>query len=73
MAAEDVLLDDCGYWQFLEDFVNTVEEGVTIVDVFFEFGRAFVSEAHAAIDLAVLVRSSQQDEVFRVFDLESEE
>lgn len=73
MAAEDVLLNDCSYWQFLKDFVHPIEEGVAIVDVFLELGCAFVTKAHAAIDLPVLVGSSQQDEVLRIFDLESEE
>lgn len=68
MAAEDVLLDNSSDGQLLEDFVDPVEEGVTIINVFLELGRALVSETHAAVDLTVLVRSSQQDEVFRVLD-----
>lgn len=73
VAAEDVLLYDCSYRQFLEDLVDPVEEGVAVVDVFLELGRAFVAEAHAAVDLAVLVRSPQQDEVLGILNLEGEE
>lgn len=73
MAAEDVLLNNRSDGQLLEDLVDPVEEGVTIIDVFLELGRAFVPETHAAVDLPILVRSSQQDEVLRVLDLEGEE
>ena len=73
VAAEDVLLDNCSDGQFLEDLVDPVEEGVAVIDVLLELGRAFVPEAHAAVDLAVLVRSPQQDEVLRVLDLEGEQ
>ena len=72
MAAEDVLLNNRSDGQLLEDLVDPVEEGVTIIDVFLELGSALVPETHAAVDLAVLMRSSQQDEVFGIFDLEGE-
>lgn len=69
MATENVLLNDCSDRQLLEDLVDPVEEGVTIIDVFLELGSALVSETHAAIDLAVFMCSSKQDEVFGIFDL----
>jgi hypothetical protein len=58
MHAEDVVLDECSQGHLLEDPVDSVKEGVLILDVLLEFYCALIAKSHVFIDLSVLVASA---------------
>lgn len=73
VRAEDVLLDDGSNGHLLKQSVHTTEEGVLVIDVLFELGRTLISEAEDLVDLPVLMRSPQKDDVFGELDLQGKE
>jgi hypothetical protein len=70
MYTEDIVLDQSGNWHLFKKPIDSTEEGVLIVNVFLEFACAFISETHTAIDVPVLMSTSQQNDVFRIFNFE---
>ncbi len=67
MHAEDLLINDCGN----RETVETISEGFPQFNVVASF--ALVVKSIDSVDRCALVVSSQQEEVFRVLDLISQE
>lgn len=70
MHAEDVVFNQSGNWHLFKKSVYSTEEGVLIVDVLLEFAGALISETHTAIDVSILMGTSQQNDVLRVLNFE---
>jgi hypothetical protein len=73
MATKYVFFDHCCDGKLFKDSVHSAEKGILIINVFFKFGSAFISEAHTAIDLPILMSSSQKDKILWKFNLQSKQ
>lgn len=73
VGAEDVLLDEGSDGHLFKQSVHPTEEGILVLNVLLELGRTLIAEAEYSVDLSVLMRPPQKDDVFGEFDLQGEE
>jgi hypothetical protein len=71
--AQDAVIDEGSHWHFLEQFVNPLEKGAWVINIFLQLCLALIGETHASVDFDVLVRAPQQEDILGVFDFEGEQ
>ena len=64
------IVDDGSERQVLKHIVELLENRVGVVDVFTEAARALLSQAQESIDVPILVVTSEQENLFRVLELQ---
>ena len=58
-------------WHIFEHVINLLENTVRVIDVFSESFSTLLSKTEIPIDVAVFMVSSKQENLFRVFKLQS--
>ena len=76
MYTENLILglfvtDETTKWHIFEHVINLLENTVRVIDVFSESFSTLLSKTKIPIDVAVFMVSSKQENLFRVFELES--
>lgn len=73
VQAQNRIFNNGGEWHVLEDFVQALEDRIRIVDVFIEFLRAFVREAHRFVHSAVFHVAAEQVDLIEVLQFQCEQ
>lgn len=73
VQTQDGVFHDCGEWHVLKDFVESLEDGIRIVDVFSEFDRTFVCEAHCFVQASVFHVTAEQVDLIEILEFQCKE
>lgn len=73
VQAKNRIFNDGSEWHVFEDFIDTLEDGIRVVDVLIELFHAFIGETHGFVHSAVFHVTTEQVDLIVVLQLKCEE